>query len=330
MNIAFVVNKLTATSIPATWQETFNKHLDLNIETISFHNISIRKLQFLASAKIIHGHQIKMMAVCLLFSMFFSGKTMFTVHGSFFHLSSFNKILIRFIFKRSDYVVFVNKFLLDELPVDLKRLLDKKIDVILNGTNISPKVNKIDLYRKYGIPIECPVVFHPARFVEEKNHYRVLKGFKRLIANNKGLKLVLAGDGPLRNNIIDLIDELKLRNDIILVGLIERNDVYCFLSICEFFIMPSISEGLNVAFLEALSLKTKIVVSDIPQFSYPFEHFKLKPADYNVFFTDPFCHDAIHVAFEKALRSHRNDNFSTDFIDIKQMADKYHKIYRKL
>ena len=47
------------------------------------------------------------------------------------------------------------------------------------------------------------------------------------------------------------------------------------MEIAELFVMPSISEGLNVAFLEALSLNKKILVSNIDQFTYPFDKYNL-------------------------------------------------------
>ncbi len=76
-----------------------------------------------------------------------------------------------------------------------------------------------------------------------------------MVDKNPNIKLYLAGDGTLKDEIKSTIKKLNLENNVILLDLIDRDDVYNFLEKCEIFLMPSISEGLSISILEALSME---------------------------------------------------------------------------
>jgi glycosyltransferase involved in cell wall biosynthesis len=281
-------------------------------------------------AKIIHGHHIKAMSIYLLFNFLLRKKTVYTVHGSYLYLSEQNKKLLRYIFNKVDSVVFVNRFLYDILPNDLKNIIQNKYKIILNGVDTNFQYRKVDIYQKYKLNKEDILIFHPARFVLEKNHLNIIEAFKLISVNNSNLKLILAGDGVLRGEIEKRIEDLDLKEQVVLLGLIEKNDVYNFLEKSELFIMPSISEGLNIAFLEAMSMKTKILVSDIEQFTYPFEHYHLNPKDYNTYFTNPNNIDAIAKSLHIALNSKKNEDFDMNVFSLDTMIKEYKQIYQRL
>ncbi len=330
MNILYIVNNLTKTSIPWRWAEYFNKSPNLNVKILGIRNLlAIIKSSF--SVHVVHGHHIKVMFLFLIINKLLARcKTIYTVHGSYLFLSKFNKILLRFIFIMSDKIVFVNKELYDVIPQNLKRTIDEKNIIILNGVELEYEFKKIDVLKKYNFESDDIIIFHPARFVEEKNHIRLISALENILKENQNIKLVLAGDGKLKDDIREHIKRLDLHKSIKLLGLIERDEVYNFLESCELFVMPSISEGLNIAFLEAISMNCKIVVSNIEQFTYPVYANEIVPSEINIFFTDPFDTKEMEREIRNALNFSKNTSNKASCFSLDAMQQKYEKLYKEL
>jgi glycosyltransferase involved in cell wall biosynthesis len=72
-------------------------------------------------------------------------------------------------------------------------------------------------------------------------------------------KLVLAGDGSLKNSLSAMIEALDLTQEVTLCGFIT--DVPEFLAGLDLFVMPSLYEGLGVAALEAMAAGKAVVAS---------------------------------------------------------------------
>jgi len=331
MNIMYLVNGISKTSIPWRWADYFNVHSSLvNVKMMSVKEFKKHIFKVKKSVNIVHGHHIKAMALFLLTNLFLKKKSVYTVHGSYLFLSKINITLLKFIFKYTDKIIFVNKMLYDVLPSDMKALIKDKYEIILNGVETDYKYKKIDVYKKFNINENNVILFHPARFVTEKNHLRVITAFKSLVEKNDNIRLVLAGDGKLKQAMEERIKELKLENNVMMLGLIERDEVYNFLERCDLFLMPSVSEGLNIAFLEAISMKTKVLVSNIEQFVYPVEAYGLKPDDINVTFVDPLDEKAIALGMEQALDKKQNMTYTCSDFSLETMMHKYEIIYKDL
>ncbi|MCK4441555.1 MAG: glycosyltransferase, partial [Sulfurovaceae bacterium] len=253
MKIIYLVNKITKTSVPWRWAEYFNKKSKINKIDILDIKLFIKNLKNCKKeAHIVHGHHIKAMSIFLLLNKRLKIKSIYTVHGSYLFLSRGNALLLKFIFKLSDKIIFVNKTLYSVLPKSYKDIIKDKYEIILNGVEVDYQYKKVDIYQKFNIDRTDKILFHPARFVEEKNHIRMISALKPLLDRDKKLKLILAGSGKLEDNIKLHIKKLNLSDSVLLIGTIERDEVYNFLEKCEIFLMPSISEGLNIAFLEAI------------------------------------------------------------------------------
>jgi glycosyltransferase involved in cell wall biosynthesis len=72
--------------------------------------------------------------------------------------------------------------------------------------------------------------------------------------------LMIVGDGPERPALETIVDQLKLRSNVLFVG--HRNDVPEMLAAADIAVMPSLSEGLGVAAIEALAAGKPTVAFD--------------------------------------------------------------------
>lgn len=101
------------------------------------------------------------------------------------------------------------------------------------------------------------------RFVEMKGHRYLFESVARLLAQRRlNVELVLAGDGPLREDYEDWIDELGIGQHVQLLGAIY--DVPKFLQSLDIYVQSSSSsEALPIAVLEAMACGLPIVATRI-------------------------------------------------------------------
>jgi len=326
-SVVYLVNGLSKTSIPWRWADFFNTH-SAKYKIVLLNVKKILKID--KTTKIVHGHHIKAMFLFLVLNFLFNKKNVYTVHGSYLFLSDTNKKLLKYIFQKTNHVIFVNKKLYDVLPEEIKKIIVDKYSIVLNGVEIGYKYKESDVYDKFSIDENDIILFHPARFVKEKNHIRVLSALKILVEKNKKIKLVLAGDGALKDEIESHISKLGLSDNVIMLGMIERDEVYNFLKRCDLFLMPSVSEGLNIAFLEAISMHARVLVSDIEQFVYPVQAYGLNPDDLNIAFANPLDEKDIANKIEILLAKEKNYDYDCADFSLETMMKKYEEIYDEL
>ena len=96
-----------------------------------------------------------------------------------------------------------------------------------------------------------------SRMVPEKDHFTLLAAFARVAKSLPQAELHVAGDGPLYPRIQALIDELQLRDRVILHGAVR--EMPDFFEKLDIFVMASLNEGLPIVILEAMAAGLPIV-----------------------------------------------------------------------
>lgn len=84
---------------------------------------------------------------------------------------------------------------------------------------------------------------------EVKNHSFLIDVVYALKKDGERVKLIILGEGSLRERLEEKIKDYGLKDDIILYG--RTNDVSGWLSAMDIYIMPSLSEGLPLSAVEA-------------------------------------------------------------------------------
>lgn len=101
---------------------------------------------------------------------------------------------------------------------------------------------------------------HVGRLHLSKNHKFLLKLFKKILVSEPEAILILVGDGPLKNKIKILINDLKIENNVIMCGL--RPDVEKFYSTFDILLFPSLFEGYPGVIFEAQTSGLPILMSN--------------------------------------------------------------------
>lgn len=106
------------------------------------------------------------------------------------------------------------------------------------------------------------VIGFVGRFAPEKNLLTLLNAFSRVLQNpDHQTKLVLVGNGPLESEMTNYVKKMNMAKDVIFCGI--RQDINKVLSGIDIFILPSFTEGMSVALLEAMATGCAIICSKI-------------------------------------------------------------------
>jgi glycosyltransferase involved in cell wall biosynthesis len=138
---------------------------------------------------------------------------------------------------------------------DLVKILPNGIDAKKYSFNKEVRNMK---RKELGLKEEISV-FHIGRFHPQKNHMFVLEVFKEILSLEPKAKLLLVGDGELRDEIEYKIYDMKIENSVTLAGI--RSDVPDLLQAADVLLFPSFYEGLPGVVLEAQAAGLPCVIS---------------------------------------------------------------------
>jgi len=99
------------------------------------------------------------------------------------------------------------------------------------------------------------------RLSAEKDHAKLLDAFAMASANRPEARLVILGDGPLREQLRVKIRALGLEGKVLLAG--QRSNPFPALVRCACFVLPSNHEGQPMVLLEAMTLGRPIIATNI-------------------------------------------------------------------
>ena len=114
---------------------------------------------------------------------------------------------------------------------------------------------------RHGLPLEGPLAVTPAALSDEKGHATALEAVRILSADLPQLTWAMAGEGPARAGLEARIAALGLRSRVRLLGQVD--DIPSLLREATVAVLPSYSEGLGTAALEAMAVGVPVVGSAV-------------------------------------------------------------------
>ncbi len=102
----------------------------------------------------------------------------------------------------------------------------------------------------------CPVIISVGRLVKVKDYPTLIQAFS-LAKKLTNCRLIILGEGPERNALQTLINQLGLQNDIDLPGFVENP--FAWMAKCDLFVLSSLYEGLPTVLIEAMACGTPVV-----------------------------------------------------------------------
>lgn len=144
-----------------------------------------------------------------------------------------------FIYRHADAIVAANQFACDGLarigiPQDRVHKLTPGVEL----ENFHPRGKRLDLIERYGLQ-DAKILLTAARLVPRKGHRIVLQALPQVLAAVPNVKYLIAGDGPERRKLEELVGELRLENAVVFAGDINHDEICDFYNLCDVFVMAN-------------------------------------------------------------------------------------------
>lgn len=174
------------------------------------------------------------------------------------------RMLYRLSLLRTARVAMVGQQVRDRF-VSLGVVASDKACVVRNGIPVErfepTAQRRAQARRLLGLEPHQPVIGSVGRLVELKNQASLIRALRPLIQRHPELKLVLVGDGPMRDALQSLAHEQGVLDRVQFTG--ARHDVGDLLPAFDVFALPSFTEGLSIALLEACASGLAVMASRV-------------------------------------------------------------------
>ncbi|MDE5122786.1 MAG: glycosyltransferase [Trichodesmium sp. St19_bin1] len=174
----------------------------------------------------------------------------------------FLPILMRWLYPSADKVVACSQGLARDLEIYLG-FNHGKIDVIYNPVIDEKLAEKANLFVEHPWfnKGEIPVVLGAGRLVRQKDFATLIRAFA-LVKKEQKVRLVILGEGQLKNQLLTLVGQLNLENDVVILDFVENP--YAYMAKSAVFVLSSGWEGFGNVVAEALAAGAPVVSTNCP------------------------------------------------------------------
>ena len=138
----------------------------------------------------------------------------------------------------------------------------EKTKVFLNILDVDGIIAKSEEPEDILSREECFKILSVGRLVEAKAFHLAVEAAKILKNNNVDFKWYIIGDGALKSNLSQQIDEYNLNDTVILMG--SKTNPYKYIKNCDIYVQTSIYEGSCITVNEAMIFSKPIVSTNFP------------------------------------------------------------------
>lgn len=198
----------------------------------------------------------------------------FTVHGpTEFDQPTYHKLGEKA--ERAAFVVAISSFGRSQLYRWVQHRYWPKVKVVRCA--VEPAFHAMDATP----PPAAPRLVCVGRICHEKGQLLLVEAAARVVHKGIALELVLAGDGPVRQEVETLIASLGLQAQVRITGWLSGTQVRDEILAARALLLPSFAEGLPVVIMESMALGRPVLttyVAGIPELVLPGENGWLFPA----------------------------------------------------
>lgn len=138
------------------------------------------------------------------------------------------------------------------------------VTCIHNGVDLGtivPRRSAGDVRSELGIDPHALVIGTVGRLSPVKGHAVLLRAARLIRDQHRHATFVIVGEGPLQRTLADEAARLAVADACVFPG--ARHDVYDLLAAMDIFVLPSLSEGIPMAVLEAMALGKPVVATAV-------------------------------------------------------------------
>ncbi|HET6244033.1 MAG: glycosyltransferase [Bacteroidetes bacterium] len=177
-----------------------------------------------------------------------------TEHTSYFVEKKYNGYELRAISKaydKSSAIITVSSALKKEV---IKNTHNKEVRIIPNMIDTS-------FFKPDYSVIKEDMIFSLGNLIKTKGQDILIKAFALIAPAIPSYKLVIGGDGPEKENLIELATQLAIQEKIIFPGNLTRIEIRNYLHKSKCFALPSKFETFGIVYMEAIACGVPVVAT---------------------------------------------------------------------
>lgn len=209
---------------------------------------------------ILHAHSAHSLSIAIMVKYFCPNVKLIGVRRVDFSVNKNYLSKLKYNSKKIDKIICISEFIKTVLLKD--GINSDKLVTVRSGVDIN-KFNKIkpskDFREKLDVKSDEILLGSIAAFAGHKDIPNLLRAFKIVSEKLDNVKLCLVGDGKLKDEIKQLIDELYLVKKVILPG--YQQNVGEYLKSFDIFVLSSKKEGLGTSIIDALAVGLPVVAT---------------------------------------------------------------------
>ncbi len=173
-----------------------------------------------------------------------------------------NTLLNRYLFKKVVHEVIANSYETKRtiLSMNPNLIHDKRIRIIYNGIDLL-RFDETPVRYKYEAKKNEIIIGNAGRLVKQKGQKYLIDLALRLKKRKISFKILIAGEGRMRNELNTLIVKNNLSEYFIFAGFVD--DMKGFMQAIDIFVLTSLWEGFGYVLVEAMACNKPIVAFDI-------------------------------------------------------------------
>ena len=209
---------------------------------------------------IVHSHEFTMAVYGTAAARLTGLPHLITMHGGRYYASAVHRRLaMNAAVRMSGALVAVSESVAADLRCDL-RLRDDRLSVIPNGVR-RPAPAAGTVRGELGLGPADRLIVAVGNLYPVKGHDLLVRALGELSSAFPDVHVAIAGRGDLRDELLQLAESLGVASRVHLLG--YRADITNVLASADLFALPSRSEGLPLAVLEAMFAGLPIVATDV-------------------------------------------------------------------
>jgi len=119
------------------------------------------------------------------------------------------------------------------------------------------------LINKFQTSDSDKILLFAGRLESSKNPLLLIDSFYELYAEDKDVRLLIAGDGSLRSKVEERINKYGLQEKVKLLGILPQDKLAKLMRACDLFVLTSAFESGPMVVIEALASGIPVVSTDV-------------------------------------------------------------------
>lgn len=180
-----------------------------------------------------------------------------------FDYKRINHDLTMLTYNMADKVICPARYIQNDVVSNFK-INRRKTKVLYNPVDIKliSALKRQKIEPEHGEAFTGKTILSIGRLERQKNYKNLIYAFRNFCKHYKGdVKLVIIGEGSLREELENVIGRTGLEKKVFLIG--KQHNIYKFLHHSDMFILPSIYEGMPNVLLEAMAAGVPVAASNL-------------------------------------------------------------------